>query len=83
MTSSDALRRRANGLRRLAGRPGKPLADELIWAADRIDQQAEEVERLRAVLLDMGFMSANKAPSPGDTHVETFMPVDAWKEFRP
>jgi hypothetical protein len=45
--------------------------------------KADEVERLRQYLKDMAFMSANKAPQPDDTHVETFMPVAAWKEYRP
>ena len=40
-----------------------------------------EIERLRLILWSM---ASNRAPKhPDDTHVEAFMPINVWREFRP
>lgn len=57
-----------------AGSPG-PLGHS------KAQNVLDHVERLHAVLWSM---AANRAPRhPDDTHVEVFMPVDVWAEFRP
>ncbi len=48
-----------------------------------ITDMQHEIERLTKHIKNMAFMSANKVPSPGDTHVESFLPVELWREFRP
>ena len=73
------------------------MVDDCLNAADRIEEleaalrDAEEhrvkhllrVEALETVMRHMAFMSANKVPKDGDTHVDAFLPVAMWKEFRP
>ena len=64
----------------------RELADK--WAANpvqaaRLESAADEIDRLTSALKDMAYMAANRAPKPGDTHVETFLPVALWREFRP
>lgn len=56
-----------------AGKPG--------LGRPKHESTLEHIERLHAVLWSM---AANRTPRhPDDTHVEVFMPVDVWAEFRP
>ncbi len=46
-------------------------------------EAANRIDGLEAIIADMAYLAACRAPKPGDTHVETFMPVAVWKAYRP
>lgn len=59
-----------------------PNGDEPIVVCEK-DGLLARIDELEQVMRDMAFMSANKAPKPGDTHVDSFLPIAQWEEFRP